>query len=265
MSVLLCNGHPADAEALAAAALVNYGHFTSMQVRAGAVRGLHLHLQRLRQGTQALFGTDLDERRVRADLRAALAAFGDDDASLRVTVFSRRFDFRDPLRAVAPDLLVAATPASALPAPALRLRSLGFVRDSPGLKHVGTFPLFHYRRQALAAGFDDALFVDPQGSVVEGTVWNLGLWDGRRVIWPQGPALRGTQERLLQAGLDELGVPQVVQPVPLELLGAKVAAFACNARGQQVVDSVDGHALARAPELPALLQRALETQPLQPL
>ena len=35
MNRLFCNGEPADA-ALLSAALVNYGHFTSLQVRAGA-------------------------------------------------------------------------------------------------------------------------------------------------------------------------------------------------------------------------------------
>ena len=47
-------------DALRALALSNYGHFTSMQVRNGAVQGRELHVRRLEDATQALFGTPLD-------------------------------------------------------------------------------------------------------------------------------------------------------------------------------------------------------------
>ena len=42
---LTCNGQPAQVEDLLPA-LVNYGHFTSLQVRDHAVQGLDLHLAR---------------------------------------------------------------------------------------------------------------------------------------------------------------------------------------------------------------------------
>lgn len=257
------DGRPATAEVLAAAALVNYGHFSTLQVRDGAVRGLDLHLQRLQQANAALFGSALPGERVRDALRAALAAFGSGDASLRVTVFSPAFSLRRAGADCAVELLVSlAQPAQAEAAP-LRLRSSVFAREAPHIKHVGTFAAFHQRRLAQQAGSDDALFVDAQGQVTEGPTWNLGLWDGSCLHWPQAPALRGTQERLLQAGLAGLGVAQQVRPLPVEELGAGVAAFVCNARGQQAVAAVDGRALRPAQELLALLEAALRTQPWQ--
>ncbi|MFT4248573.1 MAG: aminotransferase class IV family protein [Pseudomonas sp.] len=264
MSLVFHQGRPAGADTLAAAALVNYGHFTSLQVRGGAVRGLDLHIERLQYGTVTLFGRRLDEARLRAELAGALDAFGEIDASLRVTVFSREFDFRDPLREVAPDVLVSVSPASRLPSTALRVRPVAFVRELPHVKHVGTFGLFQSRREAMAAGFDDALFVTPQGDLVEGSVWNLGLWDGRGVTWPEGPALRGTQERLLRAGLDRLGVPQLARPVHLDELGAFASAFACNSRGLQPIQSVGAWELPES-TLPPVLEQALQTQPWQPI
>ena len=54
---LFCEGRAPSAEILAAPALVNYGHFSTMQGRAGAVRGFDLHLQRLDEGTRTLFGS----------------------------------------------------------------------------------------------------------------------------------------------------------------------------------------------------------------
>ncbi|MCW0387583.1 hypothetical protein NB722_002122 [Xanthomonas sacchari] len=257
------HGQPADADLLAAAALVNYGHFSTMQVRNGAVRGFELHLQRLQQANAALFGSALPHERVRAELRAALAAFGRGDASLRVTVCSPAFTLRRADADCAVELLVSlAEPAQADPAP-LRLRSSVFAREAAQLKHVGTFGAFHQRRLALQAGSDDALFVDAQGQVAEGPTWNLGLWDGACLHWPQAPALRGTQERLLQAGLAALGVAQEVRPLSLHELGPDVAAFTCNARGQQAVAAVDGRTLRPAADLLAMLEAALHTQPWQ--
>lgn len=265
MAVIMCNGRAATPDDLTALALVNYGHFTTLQVRAGAAQGLGLHLERLQVATAALFGLPLEPERVRADLRAALAAAGCGDATVRVTLF-----VRDPAPATAsastrPDLLVSVNPPGQAGTSALRLQSVQFVRPTPQYKHVGIFPSVHEKRSALAAGYDDALFVDGSGHVLEGTFWNIGLWDGTQVIWPQGPALRGTRERLLQAGLAQLGIPQHTRPIRLPEIGAHLAAFSCNARGQQAVSAIDGRVLAQAPELLDLLERALATRAWEPL
>lgn len=231
-----CNGHRASADDLAGA-LVNYGHFTSLQVRSGAVQGLDLHLRRLRQGTEELFGSTLDGTRVQAWIAHALQAEGRVDASVRVTVFSQVFDFRQPLQVVPVDVLMAVSAPVTLPATARRVRSVVYQRELPHLKHVGTFPLFEHRRQALQAGYDDAVFVDAQGAISEGTTWNIAFGRGGELVWPQAPALRGTQERLLQAGWG--GEPQLA-PVRLDDLAGFDAAIACNAAGVWPIGSIDG-------------------------
>ena len=101
---LTCNGQPAQVEDLLPA-LVNYGHFTSLQVRGGAVQGLDLHLARLSQATRELFGSELDMAQVQGWMAQALQQAGLADASLRVTVYSRHFDFRSPLATVPVDVL----------------------------------------------------------------------------------------------------------------------------------------------------------------
>jgi len=265
----LLNGRPAasDPDGLRALAQVNYGHFTSLQVRGGRAPGLGLHLARLRQGNAELFDAPLDEIRLRAWMAQAAAAQGG-DCSLRVTVFARGFDHRQPLRALQPDVLVAATTPVPPARTPIRVRSAAFVRPFPHLKHVATFPLFQHRRLALQAGYDDALFVDGAGGsarVVEGTVWNTGFWDGQGVIWPQGPALRGTAERLLQAGLEAGGVTQQMQPVTLAELPGFAAAFAVNANGLQRVAAIDAVAFGEVPELDALLATAAAHAPWEPL
>ncbi len=263
VSLVHCNGAPADAAALAAAALVNYGHFTSLQLRGGRAQGLDLHLRRLADATEALFAATLDQTRLRQWLRVALADFGQVDASVRITVFSRDFDFRDPLRAVAPDVLMALSPPSTIAGEPLRVMPVRALREFPQFKHVGTFPLFQHRRLARQAGFDDILLVSPDdGRIAEGAVWNLGLWDGQGVTWPDGPALEGTQQQLLQQGLTELGVTQQVRALRLDDLEGFRAGFACNSRGQQALAAIGGHRFAEI-ELPGLLELALRTRPWQ--
>ena len=202
-----CNGRAAQVKDLLPA-LVNYGHFTSLQVRGGAVQGLDLHLARLSQATRELFGSELDTVQVQAWMAQALQQSGQVDASLRVTVFSPQFDFRNPLRAMALDVLVAVGAPVAIEPRPRRVRTACFRRDTPQIKHVGTFPLFQQRRAAMRDGFDDVLFVDADGRISEGSTWNIVFHDGSQLVWPQAPALRGTAEALLSpeptAGSGEL-------------------------------------------------------------
>ncbi|HZH44982.1 MAG TPA: aminotransferase class IV [Lysobacter sp.] len=265
MRALWLNGGPVAADELAALALVNYGHFTSLQVRGGAAQGLDLHLQRLQDATRELFDATLDEATLRVWMRQAAAG---GDVSLRVTVFARDFDRRMPEKPATPDVLVAAAPPAPMPAGPMTVASVPFVRPAPHLKHVGTFPLFHQMRLARRRGFDDALFVDgsgPQARVLEGSIWNAGFWDGEGVVWPEGPALRGTAERLLQEALAARGVPQATRPVALSEVGRFRGAFACNSAGVRLLAAIDAAAYRPTPELAALLAEALAGRPWTPL
>jgi len=255
-----CNGLPVQlADVLPA--LVNYGHFTSLQVRGGRVQGLALHLQRLAGATAELFGTALDTVTVQAWIAQALCAAGQADASVRVTVYARGFDFRDPLAPVPVDVLVAVSAPVTLHA-ACRVRSVRYQRELPHLKHMGTFGLFAQRRLARAAGFDDAVFVSEAGALTEGTTWNLALHDGVALIWPQGPALAGTAQALLQAHWPG---PQQQRVVGCDELPAMRAGFACNASGVWPLSAIDDHALAGSDALAAQARAVLAGVPGQPL
>lgn len=257
------DGRPADAGDLREPALVNYGHFTSMQVRGRCVQGFDLHLQRLRDATRELFGSAIEEARVRAAIRDALFAAGVADASVRVTAFARGLDLDTCAQDFAPELLVSVAPPAAPPQAALRVKSCVCVRELPHIKHVGTFPLFLRRRRARQAGFDDALLVDGDGRILEGSIWNVGFRAGDSVVWPQAPALRGVGERLLQAGLETLGVTQSMRPVALAEIDRFESAFAINARGVQAITAIDEVAFSSDEDGARLLQDALARQPWQ--
>jgi 4-amino-4-deoxychorismate lyase len=248
------NGAEARAEDLRALALTNYGHFTAMQVDDGAVRGLDLHLDRLDSGTRELFGLPLDGTTVRAYMRNVLDGFRS-AASLRVNVFSRRVD-RDRLAQPAtPDVLVTASAARRIEKTPLRLKSFRYERVLPHVKHVGTFGLFHHRRQAQLDGFDDALFVDATGAFSEASIWNIGFFDGRGIVWPDAPALRGVSMQLLQNGLRERGMPSDSHRIAHADIGAFGAAFLTNCScAVRPIAAIDGVGFRPDPDLDALLE-----------
>ena len=99
MLTLLVNGEPAERDDLLHLALVNYGAFTSMQAVEGAdgwgVRGLDLHLARLRDSGVELFGQTPHEGQLRGWIRQALKDQSD-AASVRINLISRAISVRDP-------------------------------------------------------------------------------------------------------------------------------------------------------------------------
>ena len=221
------NGRPASADDLRHPLLTNFGHFTSMQVRDGSVQGLDLHLERLAQATLDLFDHPLDLARTREWMRKALAGVPV-PATLRVNVFARALDRTRLDRAVKPDVLVTTSPASSAMTRPVRVRSAAYQRDAPHIKHVGTFGLFMQKRLAQAAGYDDALFVDPTGAIAEGSIWNIGFVERDGFVWPDAPALAGISMQLLKAGLAANGVPSVTRRIELAEVGGFRGAFFTN-------------------------------------
>jgi branched-subunit amino acid aminotransferase/4-amino-4-deoxychorismate lyase len=249
------DGAPATVAGLHRLATVNYGHFSSMQVRDGAVAGLDLHLRRLAESATELFGAPVEG--MRELIRHALA--GDRDASVRVTVFGGgRSAGADP----GPSVLVSiADPAPSRPQPAWRLRTAPYVRDLPHVKHIATMGLIRHWRQARADGFDDTLFVNPHGRISEGTAWNLALWDGEHVVWPEAPQLAGITMQLLRPKL-----PSVSRAVYLaDLAGFRGAAATYSSWPGQPVASIDDMTFGGTAELSELIQAAWETVEWQPI
>lgn len=232
---------PVTAARLAQRARLNHGHYTTMQVRGGAVRGLDLHLRRLDGASRALYDTALDAQRVRDAIRHALR--DDADATVRVDVFPRDWTLRAMPLPAALDVMVTVSPPLAPITTPLRLRCVEHERFLPHIKHVGTFPLFELRRQARSAGFDDALFLDRHDHLAEGTTWNIGVWDGTRVLWPEAPQLAGTAMQLLRLGLARAGIGSDTVRLPRAALREMRGAFACNAttvaRPVRLIDNIE--------------------------
>ena len=245
------NGREPTPNELHRMAIVNYGHFTSMQVRGGRVRGMALHLARLDDGNEMFFGRrgDVDdELRLRGWIRQALGEVA--DASVRVTVTELGV------------LVSVSDPAPDDPRPPLRVRTDGHERPWPAQKHSATMGLWYARRTAAAAGYDDALFVGRDGRVREGSVWNVAFWDGAQVVFPDAPMLRGVTMVLLQIALSMTGIGWTVRPVRLAELPDLLAAAAINSRcPAQPIGSIGDVVFGEHDKLVSALRTAWDTVP----
>lgn len=237
---LWVDGEPATVAALAVPALLNYGHFTAMQIRRGAVRGLANHLRRVDAAHRELFGHGLDAELVRA--RWALAGRHQPDGYLRAT-------FYETPDGQTHDLVAMRAPMDPSEVPQ-RLRPVTYVRPLAHLKHVGTFAQIHYGLEAERAGFDDALLTTGQGDIAETTIANIGFAGGGRVVWPTAPALPGIGQQLLGAVLPASGLSAGYAPVRLTDVPGFDGAFTVNSVGVVPIAEIDSH---RFPEPSAIV------------
>lgn len=261
---LSVDGLPATLEQLAHVALVNYGAYTSFGVEDGGVRGLDLHLERLETEAVELFGEPVGEARLRELMGNAV---GDRQACwLRVSLFSPEIGPRTPDWTGRPRVMIAASPPPPPLADSVRVQIQSYGREAPHLKHVATFGLIRARRLARSDGFDDALFVDADGRVSEGSLWNIGFISGSDVVWPQAPMLAGVAQALVQRGLAGSGLTGRTAPVQVGDIGNFDGAFLCNsATPACAVAAIGAHALATSPEMIDRIRAAWASNPVQPI
>lgn len=243
------NGQAATPDQLRALALSGYGHFTAIQVRDGRMRGLQLHLDRLEAANREMFGAAIDAGAVRHFIRHALGAHVR-DASVRVIV--QQPDERDP-----PWVTVTVRPPAGR-LPDSRLQSVAYQRSVAHIKHTGDFGQSYYGRLAERNGFDEALLTGPDGLISEGSITNIGFFDGTAVVWPEAAMLAGITMQLVQA---RLTLPQRHRPVRIADLGSFEAAFITNSHGVAAVTQVDGRRLPVDTAFIGMLKDSYESAP----
>ncbi|GAA1708133.1 aminotransferase class IV family protein [Kribbella yunnanensis] len=256
---LVLNGEPLPTVTSELLRATSYGHFSSLQVRDGRVDGLDLHFDRLDRSSREVFGRSLDAARIRQGLRAALADAR--DCSLRVNVFSLAGDL---------DLLIRRSEPIEPGTTPLRLRPVQHQRALPHLKHTGTFDLIYHARQAVAAGYDDALFHTPAGEVSEASIWNICFARGTEIVFPAAPILAGIRQQVLQRGLASVPLAGLTTfetaPVPLADLAAFDAAYLTNSIDPALpVAAIGEITYAPHPESAATIAAAYASQEAQPI
>jgi branched-subunit amino acid aminotransferase/4-amino-4-deoxychorismate lyase len=162
--------------------------------------------------------------------------------------------------------MIAVSPPPVPLADAPRLQIQTYVREAAHLKHVATFGLIRARRMARLAGFNDALFVDGEGLISEGSLWNVGFVRGDQVIWPQAPMLAGVAQALVQRGLADAGLTGRTEPLRVADLAQFDAAFLCNsATPACAIAAIGDYSFAMRPGLIERLQGAWVSNPVQPI
>ncbi len=221
------NGQPATLSELAPLAFAGYAHFTAMQVRDRAVRGLDLHLERLRHASNELFGHHLRDEQV-LGLVSSAAKFAPPDVSLTCFITSRPGEFMRTHGNLDLDVLIKITDPVTPSTDPLALDVVTHERYLPHIKHVGEVAKTQLLRQANAHGFDDAAFTDTSGRLSEATIWNLAFWDGSSVIWPEAHVLPGITMQILTRQLAFRDVDQVTRPTRTSDLNQELAAVVMN-------------------------------------
>lgn len=286
-AVVWVNGRlaPADQPCLSArdrGFTLGDGLFETLRVRRGRIVNLDRHLARLRRGLD-LLGFDLpwSSGDLAAALAATIAANGLADAAVRLTVSRGVAAARGLLPPLEPRPTVAidATPFAGYPADlaerGLRLVTSAIRRNewSPvtRVKSLNYLDSVLARREAAAAGADEAILWNTGGQLAGASAANLFLWIGEILVTPDpaAGALPGTTRDLI---LSELAPSARLNAVersvdPGELTAATEAFLTSALLGILPVGSVDGRPIGsgqpgpRTRRLQAAYQAWVEAAP----
>jgi branched-chain amino acid aminotransferase len=210
------------------------GAFEVIRLYEGRPFALGDHLDRLERSAAAI-QLEFDRAALESEIAALLETAGDADGQMRliVTRGGRRIAATEPLPAHSETLRVATVTFS----PSVILN---------GVKSLSYAANMQATRLAAAQGADEAVLVQPDGTVLEPPTSSI-FW-----VSPQGalrtPALDNgvlesiTRDRLVKA----LDVEEGAWPVA-DLRAAREAFLASTTREIQAVSAIDGSELAEAP------------------
>ncbi|WP_299143784.1 aminotransferase class IV [uncultured Vibrio sp.] len=134
-------------------------------------------------------------------------------------------------------------------------------RPPANIKHVGEIGKTYYLHQAVKQDFDDAVFIDSNNRISEGTIWNLAFWDGETIIWPEAGMLKGTMMTMVQRQLTKLNIPQRTESVTLEYLAKLKGAAVMNSWTPGVsVGEISTQKFMLSNELLELLHKAYKNE-----
>jgi branched-subunit amino acid aminotransferase/4-amino-4-deoxychorismate lyase len=214
---------------------------------------LEAHAERLRRGAAELGLPAPDLAEIRSAVRDAIAEAGLQAARAAIRVSytagsgGRGLDRPETL---VPRLFAAAHAAAAIASPA-RLRT-STVRRNPSspasrLKTLSYSDNVEARRQARAAGDDEALMLSLDGAVACAAAANVFWIEGDRLVTPalDGPILPGIMRAKVIAAAASMGVEVLEGRFEARRLAAATGVFLTNSLiGVRPVSHLDGQAVA---------------------
>ena len=244
MTVLMLNGMLTDADAASIpvtdrALTHGLGLYETLKLDGGYPVFFEEHMARLDLGLAEL-GVDrpCEHEEMAGQIRRLSAASDVPDGACRVLVTAGPPEGR-------PALLIQ-TDVRVFPTRPLRVISYRGVRVRAQLKAMTVMQSYLAQRAAKAAGADDAILIDDDGHIFEGSTSNMFLVRGGGLVTP--PAEGAILPGVLRAKLEELagkhGVPVVEAFVRVPDLRADDGMLLTSSvRGIVAVASVDGRAL----------------------
>lgn len=244
--------------------LLGDGLFETLLAEGGEVRFLAAHLARLRHGAEVLgLNVPYDNRSLEAAMRELLASNGLSEtprASLRLTL-TRGPGPRGivPPAETAPTCLITAAKAGPQPASLSAMIATSTRRNQASptsrLKTLGYLDAVLARQEAARAGVDEAILLNTVDRVACGSVANLFLLKGTRLITPplSDGVLDGiTRACVLEIG-KELGLDTAEESLTVDDLASAEALILTNAlQGLVPISRLDGRAFARSATVTAL-------------
>ncbi|HYC80419.1 MAG TPA: aminotransferase class IV [Solirubrobacterales bacterium] len=209
------------------------GVFEVIRLYAGRPFALADHYERMQRSADAI-ELPLDRPALEAEVEALLARAGEVEAQLRliVTRGGRRIAATEPV----PEHAESVAVASVVYQPTVILN---------GVKSLSYGANMHATRLAKASGADEAVFVRPDGTVLEpptSSIFWVSEGELRTTELEAGVLASITRDRLIAA----LEVSEGEYPLG-DLLGASEAFLASTVREVQPVHAVDGTELGNAP------------------
>lgn len=203
---------------------LTYGHFTTFLLSNGGVRGWKLHLSRLQRDSLALFGVEISKlalinslaenqlikdilkhQKTLTSLRIKnINIYKEIPENIRVKINISDTNFNLNQLNINPGLNVSIKAIPYKPekssSDSLHIQPRAFQRNLANHKHFDLCAALYQRKLAQSAGFDDALFYNPETKLIsEGPTWNLGaITHSGKVIFPDKTKfLYGTTMQLI--------------------------------------------------------------------
>jgi len=233
--VILLNGKLLNAAAAAVSPLgegfqFGVGVFTTMRVRSGRPQFFKAHAERLARDAQALGLLPASEPSVLAERCAACIAVNRmDDGGLKIVWFADTDGSTGEIisqrpHSYGPELAERGFRLTTLTCASRESRTFSRHKTLNYLEHL------HAKRAAVSAGFDDALWVDERGIVLEGATTNIFAVIDGRIFTPDEKAglLPGIARRVvLELAADDFE-PARPTTITREMLANAAEVFVTN-------------------------------------
>lgn len=229
--------------------------FTTMRMREGEVQDWDLHFERLKKGVDFVFGPFTDHEGWALDFKnrledrclnetgdkiLRLTAYLESSRGLKRSGFCSIGELRLDLSVSTLDLLSSQPKNPRLRTCAAPVKPLWW----PSYLKTGNYlETILAQKMFLKVGEDDLLFLSPKDSVLESSVANIFVVEGRRLLTPPaGPqVLEGVMRKKVLESAKEFFDESAETEISIDQLLKARAIFGTNSlRGPFLIDSVDG-------------------------